>query len=676
MSPSSTVPARHDAHGSGSVRNRRLLAGAATAAVLTTSAWAPMAFATHYQASLDGNGEQDPSLFEIDDDANLTLDAPDIMDFDWGNVDQTFRVDKVNGTGDDSYAGGVKEDTVCPGTTTDSIPPNKSDLLQFGAWEEEGSPGYLHLYWIRVTDPTGTTLMDFEFNQSELNCAGSPNKQRTTGDLLIEYSIDQGGARANMTLREWNGTRWGTAVDIDGAAMAAGTINQTAIPAGTDSLDLDGDGDDDPLPGMSARTFGEASIDLNLIFDDDECTSFGAAMLKSRSSDSFTSQLKDFVAPIPLTLTNCGAVEITKQTDPDTGETPTFGYTETFLTDDDVQTDTFTLHDDQTATWTNVLFGDDYTVTEDDLPTGWEFVDVVCGDSTGVTPTINGETVTFSIDSSNDVLRCTYTNQALADLTIVKQVNDDPGTDDFDFTTTGGLTPATFTLAPTGTGAAGEDSTSYTGIPTGTYSVAETVPAGWNLTDATCDNGDPVTAIELGAGDDVTCTFVNERERGAIDITKLRKHAAAEGGEGPHAGVTFTVTDAADNVIDTVVTGADGTACVDGLLYGDYTVTETVPDNYVSADASKDVTVSAEAVCGDAAAADVSFMNTPLTDVTVSVDSLVDGGTASTISCVDGAGTLVDEDTTNAPGDVSLTIEDLEPTAPTATLVCTIVVDP
>ena len=39
--------------------------------------------------------------------------------------------DKVNGTGDNSYSGGVKEDTVCPGETTDSIPPNKSDLLSF-----------------------------------------------------------------------------------------------------------------------------------------------------------------------------------------------------------------------------------------------------------------------------------------------------------------------------------------------------------------------------------------------------------------------------------------------------------------------------------------------------------------------------------------------------------------
>lgn len=107
-------------------------------------------------------------------------------------------------------------------------------------------------------------------------------------------------------------------------------------------------------------------------------------------------------------------------------------------------------------------------------------------------------------------------------------------------------------------------------------------------------------------------------------------------------------------------------------------VTETVPDDYVSDDSAQDVTVSVEADCDGtiSAAADVAFVNTPLTDVTISVDSLVDGGTASTISCVDAGGALVDEDTANAPGDVSLTIENLEPTALSATLVCTIVVDP
>jgi len=44
-----------------------------------------------------------------------------------------------------------------------------------------------------------------------------------------------------------------------------------------------------------------------------------------------------------------------------------------------------------------------------------------------------------------------------------------------------------------------------------TYSVSETVPAGWTLTSTTCDDGSPVNAIVLDAGETVTCTFTNTK---------------------------------------------------------------------------------------------------------------------------------------------------------------------
>ncbi|MCE0487625.1 MSCRAMM family protein [Ornithinimicrobium sediminis] len=631
--------------------------------------WTPMAFATHYEATLEG------SIFQIDDDANLRVDPSEEATLDWANVTQINKDDAPTGRDDDSYSGGTKEDTVCPGQTTGSIPNNKSDLLSFGVYEEAGDPGFLHLYWSRVNEPSGTTLMDFEFNQSEEDCAQGPNKTRTEGDLLLEYAIDQGGARAEIYLREWTGSDWGPARNIadpdpvTGEVYATGTINQSTIP----------EGESDGLGEMSPRTFGEASIDLDVIFDEGSCSSFGSAMLKSRASDSFTSQLKDFVAPVGITLTNCGQVKITKETAP-AGDGPDFSFSKTFDTDpSSTNRDDFSLGDGETETFLGVLFGTGYTVTENELPAGWSFDRIDCdASSAGVSYAIADRTVTFDILDEDDVLDCTFYNEALADLTIVKQVTDDPGGQTFGFTSTS-LAPAAFDLTPTATGEAGEDSREFSGIATGTYDVDETVPAGWNLTSATCDNGDEPDAVTVGAGDAVTCTFVNARERGAIEITKTRKHAAAEGGEDAHAGVDFAVTSDDYPEVDlTVTTGADGTACVPDLLFGDYTVTETVPNGYVSEDAEQDVAVVAEAGCGEdiAAAADVSFVNTPLTDVTVTVDSQVDGGTASTISCVDGEGALVEEDLTNAPGDVELAIEDLEPTAPAATLVCTIVVDP
>lgn len=643
------------------LRRRRLAVGAAAAALLATTASLPMAFASHPEASLTG------SNFEIDVDANLAVD--DVGQDDWASVEQTYQNDEPSGKNDNSYAGGVKEDTVCPAETTGSIPPNKSDLLQFGVWQEDGSPGFLHMYWTRVTEPSGTTLMDFEFNQSDTACTTGPNRVRTEGDLLIEYSIVQGGSRADMTLREWTGTAWDDADDLDLQGDAAGTINSTAITM-QDTL----------TQNQSARTFGEASVDLDLIFNNNECTSFGSATLKSRSSDSFTSQLKDFIKPLDINLTNCGKVIIHKETVP-AGATDMFEFTKDFGTDP-ATASTFQLNGatgSDTATFDNVLLGSGYTVDETDLPDGWEFDSVDCDASVGVTPSIVGSEVTFDIDDTTDVLECTYTNKALADLTIVKQVNDESGGQAFGFTTSPALDPDGFSLTPDASGQASTGA-AYHGIAPGTYSVAETVPAGWNLVSQSCTGGtdtDPADGITLRSGESITCTFVNARERGAIEITKTRKHQAA-GGTDAHAGVTFTVSGNGITPV-AVQTDADGKACVPNLLYGSYTVTETVPAGYTG-ESPKAVSVSAEANCGAnlAPAADVSFVNTPLTNITVSVDSQVDGGTASTIVCTDAADVTVEPDApaSGSNGDLSATWSDLLPTHPAATLVCTITVDP
>ena len=68
----------------------------------------------------------------------------------------------------------------------------------------------------------------------------------------------------------------------------------------------------------------------------------------------------------------------------------------------------------------------------------------------------------------------------------------------------------------------------------------------------------------------------------------------------------------------------------------------------------------------------VTFHNTPLTNITVSVDSQVDGGTASTIVCTNAANQTVGSGSTGTNGDGSATATDLPP----GTYTCTVVVDP
>lgn len=633
------------------------------------------------------------------EDGNLKND-PAPPETDWVDVTEIRRSDAPTGSGDDSFTQGTKEDTADPVTEFGSIPPNKSDLLTFGIYTEETASGkFLHMYWTRVQEPNGTTNMDFEFNQNKCDpddvagsiCATNDvTPVRLAGDLLITYELSRGGTQPHLFLLEWlteaapgdacdasnSFPCWGNRVDLSGLGAATGSINQVAIPSG----------ESDGLGALSARTFGEASVDLDLVFDENTCTSFGSAYLKSRSSDSFTSALKDYIAPEPVNITNCGSVIIRKETDPDEATPSTvFGYTKTFATDP-TSANTFTLMDDGSKPFTGVLFGTSLTVTEDVVPAGWDLSNIDCSASTGVTATFSGtdgtdtaafepgdDTITFAIDDEADVLDCTFTNRARGSIIVEKVTSDGSGS--FDFTSTT-LTPAAFTLTTTQPGQAGKDSETFSDLATGTYDVAETVPGGWNLVSQSCDDGSDPSSIGLSAGETVTCTFTNSRETGAIEITKTRKHAADGPGDHPHAGVTFTVTGGelpAGGVA--VVTDGDGIACLDGLVLssfvGDYTVTETVPAGYSADDGPATVSVTTEASCGDGFEDTASFSNTPLSDLTVSVDSLVDGGTNSTIECE-----LSDDDpdaeSGDASGDVSITFEDLEP----GTYTCVIFIDP
>src|SRR5215207_7960142 len=109
-----------------------------------------IAFASHPEVGLPG------SNFEIDTDANLKVDDPAPPSIDWASVNETRKADKPSGSGDDSFGQGTKEDTPVPTVVSGSIPPNKSDLLNFGVYTETvGTDTFLHLFWSRVQEPSG-----------------------------------------------------------------------------------------------------------------------------------------------------------------------------------------------------------------------------------------------------------------------------------------------------------------------------------------------------------------------------------------------------------------------------------------------------------------------------------------------------------------------------------------
>jgi hypothetical protein len=544
------------------------------------------ALASHPQQIIPGG----TSIFEIDTDANLVVD--DDGNDDWASIDQgtdpgteVRKTDTASGPTDESFTQGTKEDTAAPVIETGSIPPNKSDLLTFGSYLETTAAGdkYLNIFWHRVQEPQGTTNMDFEFNKSSLLSTNNVTPVRTAGDVLIQYDLSQGGVNPTLWISRWvttgansqcegSGSKvpcWSDKVNLTAAGDAVGSINTSAI----DAADSDG------LGNISPRTFGEAQIDFDALSGgEDECVSFGSAYLKSRSSDSFTSALKDFIPPLTLNFDNCGDLTILK-------------------TDD----------------------GDPATALE-----GAEFDVLLDNDPFGGSP---GAEDTFVDDCITDV--------------------------------------------------SGE--CNFTDLPAGDYWVVETVaPTGYDLPNPAFQ----LVTVTADATEPVTVTFVDVPQEGAIQITKTEKHAAATGGSRPGAGVTFTIEggNLPDGGTD-VVTGADGIACLDGLAFSaenqTYTVTETEKENYNAVgDGVETVAVDNKAACDDDpyVGETLTFDNVPLTDVTVSVDSLVVGGTDSEISCDTTPATTGSTD--DVTGDGSVTVSDLEPTAPDVTLTCIITIDP
>jgi hypothetical protein len=257
------------------------------------------------------------SAFEIDSDANLVVNNANCIDWlTGGNVSDPLRggvdaqADLPSGSGDNSFVQGSKEDTANPVVEFGGIPPNKSDLSWFGIYTEQNPPsppdGFLELFWSRVQDPSGTTNMDFELNQKfcEDDGTGCSNNgvtpQRTVGDILITYDLSRGGSVATISIRKWTGTQWGPADTLD-PTEARGTINSSSIS--TSPLVTD----QNPTGSLSPRTFGEAVVSFDALFGENQCGAFGSAYLKSRSSDSFTAALKDFVPPEQVDVSNCPA---------------------------------------------------------------------------------------------------------------------------------------------------------------------------------------------------------------------------------------------------------------------------------------------------------------------------------------------------------------------------------
>lgn len=425
-------------------------------------------------------------------------------------------LDLVKDQQDNAFGQGAKEDDAAPTVVSGSIPPSKDDLSRFYVNQEKaGGNNYLYLAWER-SNLLGSAHMDFEFNQNSTLSANGVTPLRTDGDLLIDFDFGGSGVPV-LQKHTWITTGspslceasnsvpcWNKGVDL--GTFAESNVNSAPVadtnPPGAPRT-LDGN----TKNGINS-TFGEAGINLtgSGIFSPGICKHFGSATLKSRSSgNSFTSELKDFIAPIPVNISNCGTLIIKKVTIPSPDPTDTaFQFSVNGANPPNTNLPkSFGLKNGETNSTT--VFAGTFSAAET-VPTGWTLVaaSTSCDNGSG---TLSGSSITGITVAADETVTCTFTNQLQRGAIKITK------------TSTKGNTPlggATFEIKNSGGTVVGTPTSDANGIacvdnlPFGTYGVKETAaPGGYRIDDATSHSVSITAAGTCSTGVQATTSFTD-----------------------------------------------------------------------------------------------------------------------------------------------------------------------
>lgn len=296
--------------------------------------------------------------------------------------------DLPEGSGDDSYKGGAKENDLCP-TVEDGSIQNKGELLNvYIAMGEADGGTFLYLAFNRLetASQNGTVALDFELNQATALACNGVNPVRTVGDKLITYEF-QGSLLADdvlISVWTWDGDKWVGGETPLNSDAAEGSIN-------------------------TERTFGEMAINLEKagIFKAGRCDNFASVFTKGRSSsaEAQNSELKDFIAPVPQHVANCGALTVSKTV---VGGTAGDKFDFTVDCPGEAKDATFSLAGGESKMIDDIPLGVECTVTETDPGSLWTMTRTINGASAGSGP------AAVVIDPDNESVEFTNTAKPVA----------------------------------------------------------------------------------------------------------------------------------------------------------------------------------------------------------------------------------------------------------------------
>jgi hypothetical protein len=295
----------------------------------------------------DGWAQGGAAAGVLDDDGQATgsFNAMLAVDANWGNKGDGTDPSIFAGSNKNNQSIGIGDDPwECK---SGGGGPQKNDLTNLYLHTRTDGPG--GDLWVFVAAETrstnGDSHVDFEFNQAgvlkiENQIFGSGDSGgRTDGDFIISVDFEQGGGNPSASIRCWDG-------DLQEFVEAGAGDNSGLILSATNSVDIEHspgwghfEGNGAPTSTLSALQLVEAGINLTglgVVSDELRCSGAATFMIKTRSSQSFTAELKDF-AIVDFPLEPTPVCEISGGTSPVCpGSTADFSVRET--TDAEVET--------------------------------------------------------------------------------------------------------------------------------------------------------------------------------------------------------------------------------------------------------------------------------------------------------------------------------------------------
>ena len=213
--------------------------------------------------------------------------------------------------------------------STGSGGPQKNDITNVMLHTRRSGDNLWLFFAAETRSINGSSYLDFEYNQAGVTTDGGqmiglgPVGGRTVNDILMVVNYTQGGKTPIVGVRKWqaDGT-WSEELPLTPGTNFM-TTNTQAVDAVAPNASYLGDG----TPANSSLAFQVVEGALNVsslnLEGLDQCTPNATVTVKTRSSASYTSELKDWdILHFPLTPAAVAAVaNITPQCESKSGPT-------------------------------------------------------------------------------------------------------------------------------------------------------------------------------------------------------------------------------------------------------------------------------------------------------------------------------------------------------------------